>query len=171
MWQECPPPPLLRACPFIHPKKGLLAASLRPSRRRCIGLMGQSACRFLKFTLLSSCCSNTDVHTVASLLKLYLRELPEPVIPFAKYEDFLSCGQLLSKDKGEVSAPSTLPPFTLHAIPGASRLNEQQPLHFLLQGLSQSPLKSMGTFPMTLMGFESGLNILSSSLESASFAS
>uniref|UniRef100_A0A8C0HCT0 Rho GTPase activating protein 22 n=1 Tax=Chelonoidis abingdonii TaxID=106734 RepID=A0A8C0HCT0_CHEAB len=33
--------------------------------------------------------SNTDVHTVASLLKLYLRELPEPVIPFAKYEDFL----------------------------------------------------------------------------------
>uniref|UniRef100_A0A8D0HHG4 Rho GTPase activating protein 22 n=1 Tax=Sphenodon punctatus TaxID=8508 RepID=A0A8D0HHG4_SPHPU len=46
--------------------------------------------------------SNTDVHTVASLLKLYLRELPEPVIPFAKYEDFLSCGQLLSKDEGEV---------------------------------------------------------------------
>ncbi|KAM9379598.1 rho GTPase-activating protein 22 [Phaethornis superciliosus] len=45
--------------------------------------------------------SNTDVHTVASLLKLYLRELPEPVIPFANYEDFLSCGQLLSKDEGE----------------------------------------------------------------------
>uniref|UniRef100_A0A2K6KAK8 Rho GTPase activating protein 24 n=1 Tax=Rhinopithecus bieti TaxID=61621 RepID=A0A2K6KAK8_RHIBE len=32
--------------------------------------------------------SNTDVHTVASLLKLYLRELPEPVIPYGKYEDF-----------------------------------------------------------------------------------
>ncbi|XP_006630310.2 rho GTPase-activating protein 22 isoform X1 [Lepisosteus oculatus] len=44
---------------------------------------------------------NTDVHTVASLLKLYLRELPEPVIPFAKYEDFLSCAQLLSKDEEE----------------------------------------------------------------------
>ncbi|XP_078532415.1 rho GTPase-activating protein 24 isoform X1 [Lissotriton helveticus] len=43
--------------------------------------------------------SNTDVHTVASLLKLYLRELPEPVIPFAKYEDFLSCAQLLSKEE------------------------------------------------------------------------
>ncbi|XP_028734201.1 rho GTPase-activating protein 22 isoform X7 [Peromyscus leucopus] len=28
--------------------------------------------------------STTDVHTVASLLKLYLRELPEPVIPFAR---------------------------------------------------------------------------------------
>lgn len=47
-------------------------------------------------------CSNTDVHTVASLLKLYLRELPEPVIPFAKYEDFLTCAQLLAKDEEEV---------------------------------------------------------------------
>lgn len=43
-------------------------------------------------------CSNTDVHTVASLLKLYLRELPEPVVPFHKYEEFLSCAKLLSKD-------------------------------------------------------------------------
>lgn len=47
-------------------------------------------------------CSNTDVHTVASLLKLYLRELPEPVIPFSKYEDFLTCAQLLAKDEEEV---------------------------------------------------------------------
>ncbi|XP_016296280.1 rho GTPase-activating protein 22-like [Sinocyclocheilus anshuiensis] len=45
--------------------------------------------------------SNTDVHTVASLLKLYLRELPEPVVPFCKYEDFLSCAQLLAKDEEE----------------------------------------------------------------------
>lgn len=41
---------------------------------------------------------NTDVHTVASLLKLYLRELPEPVIPFHKYEEFLGCAKLLGKD-------------------------------------------------------------------------
>lgn len=42
--------------------------------------------------------SNTDVHTVASLLKLYLRELPEPVIPFHKYDEFLTCAKLLGKD-------------------------------------------------------------------------
>ncbi|MGH0147346.1 UNVERIFIED_CONTAM: hypothetical protein FKN15_031013 [Acipenser sinensis] len=34
--------------------------------------------------------SDTDVHTVASLFKLYLRELPEPVVPWSQYEDFLN---------------------------------------------------------------------------------
>ena len=29
-----------------------------------------------------------DVHTVASLLKLYLRELPQPVVPFLLYDSF-----------------------------------------------------------------------------------
>lgn len=31
-----------------------------------------------------------DVHTTASLLKLYFRELPEPVIPYEHFESFLS---------------------------------------------------------------------------------
>ncbi|XP_045890844.1 rho GTPase-activating protein 25 [Micropterus dolomieu] len=39
--------------------------------------------------------SDTDVHTVASLLKLYLRELPEPVVPWTQYQDFLDCTNLL----------------------------------------------------------------------------
>ncbi|XP_069733828.1 rho GTPase-activating protein 25 isoform X2 [Phaenicophaeus curvirostris] len=42
---------------------------------------------------------DTDVHTVASLLKLYLRELPEPVVPWTQYEDFLLCGQVLGVDE------------------------------------------------------------------------
>uniref|UniRef100_A0A8C4WU77 Si:ch211-247j9.1 n=1 Tax=Eptatretus burgeri TaxID=7764 RepID=A0A8C4WU77_EPTBU len=43
--------------------------------------------------------SSTDVHTVTSLLKLYLRELPEPLVPFHDYQTFLSCATLLEKDK------------------------------------------------------------------------
>ncbi|XP_077586439.1 rho GTPase-activating protein 22 [Stigmatopora nigra] len=43
--------------------------------------------------------SAADVHTVASLLMLYLGELPEPVIPFTKYAQFLSCAMLITKDR------------------------------------------------------------------------
>ncbi|NXT23195.1 RHG25 protein, partial [Syrrhaptes paradoxus] len=44
---------------------------------------------------------DTDVHTVASLFKLYLRELPEPVVPWMQYEDFLLCGQALDVDESK----------------------------------------------------------------------
>lgn len=47
-------------------------------------------------------CSDTDVHTVASLLKLYLRELPEPVVPWTQYHDFLSCTNSLDSCTSEV---------------------------------------------------------------------
>ncbi|XP_071362155.1 rho GTPase-activating protein 24-like isoform X2 [Trachinotus anak] len=42
---------------------------------------------------------STDVHTVASLLKLYLRQLPEPLVPYNHYQDFLICGQKLRGDR------------------------------------------------------------------------
>lgn len=45
--------------------------------------------------------SDTDVHTVASLLKLYLRELPEPVVPWTQYQDFLDCTMLLDSNNKE----------------------------------------------------------------------
>ncbi|XP_016297305.1 rho GTPase-activating protein 25-like isoform X1 [Sinocyclocheilus anshuiensis] len=38
---------------------------------------------------------DTDVHTVGSLLKLYLRELPEPVVPWTQYQDFLDSTLML----------------------------------------------------------------------------
>ncbi|XP_065746839.1 rho GTPase-activating protein 25 isoform X2 [Phocoena phocoena] len=44
---------------------------------------------------------DTDVHTVASLMKLYLRDLPEPVVPWSQYEGFLLCGQLTNADEGK----------------------------------------------------------------------
>ena len=34
--------------------------------------------------------ASEDIHTVASLLKLYLRELPEPLVPFVCYSHFQS---------------------------------------------------------------------------------
>lgn len=42
------------------------------------------------------------MHTVASLLKLYLRDLPEPVVPWSQYEGFLLCGQLMNADEAKV---------------------------------------------------------------------
>ncbi|XP_066234185.1 rho GTPase-activating protein 25 isoform X1 [Saccopteryx leptura] len=44
---------------------------------------------------------DTDVHTVASLLKLYLRDLPEPVVPWSQYDGFLLCGQLMNADEAK----------------------------------------------------------------------
>ncbi|XP_053319765.1 rho GTPase-activating protein 25 [Spea bombifrons] len=44
---------------------------------------------------------DTDVHTVASLFKLYLRELPEPVVPWSQYDDFLSCEEKINNDKDQ----------------------------------------------------------------------
>ena len=42
----------------------------------------------------------TDVHTVASLLKGYLRELPEPVIPFEQYEDLINASKQSQTEQG-----------------------------------------------------------------------
>ncbi|KAM3925673.1 rho GTPase-activating protein 25 [Leptodactylus fuscus] len=42
---------------------------------------------------------DTDVHTVASLFKLYLRELPEPVVPWSQYEDCLACENTMNIDE------------------------------------------------------------------------
>uniref|UniRef100_H3C826 Rho-GAP domain-containing protein n=1 Tax=Tetraodon nigroviridis TaxID=99883 RepID=H3C826_TETNG len=49
----------------------------------------------------ASACSDTDVHTVASLLKLYLRELPEPVVPWTQYQDFLDCTSVWDSNNTE----------------------------------------------------------------------
>ncbi|XP_062399115.1 rho GTPase-activating protein 25 isoform X3 [Sardina pilchardus] len=44
--------------------------------------------------------SDTDVHTVGSLLKLYLRELPQPVVPWSQYQDFLDCSSQVDASTG-----------------------------------------------------------------------
>lgn len=37
------------------------------------------------------------MHTVASLFKKYLRELPEPVIPFSQYDSLIDAAKLAVK--------------------------------------------------------------------------
>ncbi|KAK5858290.1 hypothetical protein PBY51_002443 [Eleginops maclovinus] len=61
--------------------------------------------------------SSTDVHTVASLLKLYLRQLPEPLVPYRRYQDFLLCAQKLASDRGLVSGELR---SLLHELPVAN---------------------------------------------------
>lgn len=69
-----------------------------------------SLCRFTITCSDKVCfaCSSTDVHTVASLLKLYLRQLPEPLVPYSHYQDFLLCSQKLSRDRTLVTAAGAL---------------------------------------------------------------
>ena len=37
---------------------------------------------------------STDPHVVAGLLKLYVRELPDPLLPFESYNDFISINEV-----------------------------------------------------------------------------
>lgn len=58
-------------------------------------------------TWLCCACSNVDVHTVASLLKLYLQQLPEPLVPYGRHQDFLLCGHKLLSDRTQVAVGSS----------------------------------------------------------------
>jgi hypothetical protein len=75
----------LTAQKYIYPSHLLV---IKFYRRQTISLT-ESLLGIIEIII--SSCSDTDVHTVASLLKLYLRELPEPVVPWSQYQDFLSC--------------------------------------------------------------------------------
>ncbi|CAB1338026.1 unnamed protein product [Coregonus sp. 'balchen'] len=92
--------------------------------------------------------SNTDIHTVASLLKLYLRELPEPVVPFSKYEDFLSCAQLLAKD-AEVGVQelgkqvSNLPPANYNLLKYICKFLDEVQSHAIKNKMSVQNLATV----------------------------
>uniref|UniRef100_A0A8K9WL53 Rho GTPase activating protein 22b n=1 Tax=Oncorhynchus mykiss TaxID=8022 RepID=A0A8K9WL53_ONCMY len=91
--------------------------------------------------------SNTDVHTVASLLKLYLRELPEPVVPFSKYEDFLACAQLLAKDAEGVQElgkqVSNLPPANYNLLKYICKFLDEVQSHAIKNKMSVQNLATV----------------------------
>ena len=39
-----------------------------------------------------------DIHTIASLIKKYLKELPDPLIPSAMYKKFVECSRLTDQE-------------------------------------------------------------------------
>ncbi|KAJ8405504.1 hypothetical protein AAFF_G00319770 [Aldrovandia affinis] len=86
--------------------------------------------------------SNTDVHTVASLLKLYLRELPEPVVPFSRYQDFLLCGKGAPADRKQ--ALEDLKKL-LHELPVANFNLLHYICRFLKEVQSYSHINKMST--------------------------
>ena len=72
-----------------------------------------------------------DVHDVAGVFKLYLRMLPEPLIPYDKYDQFIRIG--LNKDKSRTQQRNaeirdllaTLPPEN-YGQPAPPRTEQQQ---------------------------------------------
>ncbi|XP_023690265.1 rho GTPase-activating protein 24-like [Paramormyrops kingsleyae] len=86
--------------------------------------------------------SSTDVHTVASLLKLYLRELPEPVVPFSRYQEFLQCGKRVHLERRQ-----TLEDLKklLHELPVANFSLLHYVCRFLFEVQSHSHINKMST--------------------------
>ncbi|XP_056146517.1 rho GTPase-activating protein 24 [Lampris incognitus] len=90
---------------------------------------------------------NTDVHTVASLLKLYLRELPEPVIPFSQYEEFLACTKHLSKEdemgmKELKKLVESLPPVNFNLLQYICRFLDEVQSH---SGVNKMSVQNLAT--------------------------
>ncbi|XP_036404680.1 rho GTPase-activating protein 24-like [Megalops cyprinoides] len=86
--------------------------------------------------------SSTDVHTVASLLKLYLRELPEPVVPFSRYQDFLQCGERVPNGRRQALADLKK---LLHELPVANFNLLYYICRFLNEVQSYSHINKMST--------------------------
>uniref|UniRef100_A0A3B3UAX6 Rho GTPase activating protein 25 n=1 Tax=Poecilia latipinna TaxID=48699 RepID=A0A3B3UAX6_9TELE len=99
--------------------------------------------------------SDTDVHTVASLLKLYLRELPEPVVPWSQYQDFLDCTNLLDTRSKELEQQVAL-------LPRANYNILSYVCRFLFQVQQHSDVNKMNVENLaTVMG----INLLKPQLE------
>ena len=77
-----------------------------------------------------------EVHDVAGVFKLYLRMLPEPLIPYAQYDAFIRVGLQHKVDKGR------------HSVRNAE-LREQ--VHLL-------PTENYGPHPPTPSQSEEGVN-------------
>ncbi|KAG7275588.1 hypothetical protein CRUP_030622 [Coryphaenoides rupestris] len=69
--------------------------------------------------------SNTDTHTVASLLKLYLRELPEPVVQSHCNENKMSVQNLATVFGPNILRPKMEDPVAIMEVEGLLELLDQ----------------------------------------------
>ncbi len=74
-----------------------------------------------------------DIHTVASLLKKFFKELPDPMFPESMYSDFLACARLTS-EKDRLSTLKDL----VYRLPTA----HYHTLKYLMQHLSKVTARS-----------------------------
>ena len=77
---------------------------------------------------------DNDVHSVASLLKCYLRELPEPLIPFAAYESVM---RIITREKEVIGEENTVVKLNQILISGLLSPSSYNTLHYVCRFLAQ----------------------------------
>ena len=93
-----------------------------------------------------------DVFTLAQAIKLYLRELPEPLLTFAMFEDWISC-------IGSPNVASRIPKCRelVQKLPNSFQINLQYLIWFLSQVAAKEPENKMGA---SNLGLVLGPNVL-----------
>jgi hypothetical protein len=90
-----------RCCKFILEngieETGIFRLPGQTSRVQSLKKLYDNGCQF-------DISVNEDVHTVASLLKLYLRELPQPLIPFEMFDNAVKISRTLDNEKNDLLA-------------------------------------------------------------------
>lgn len=86
---------------------------------------------------------NVDVHTAASVLKTYLRQLPEPLIPFSKFEEMSTYGSKFIIQSEDMSFVHDLVIKGLQSLPPWNYNLLKFIIHFLYQVSSYSQVNKM----------------------------
>jgi len=82
-----------------------------------------------------------NCHAASGLLKMWLRSLPEPLIPFSFYESIISIYEI----HDDIILHSSLLSELLHTLPTPNRLSLQLLIHLLFQVKQNSDLNKMNS--------------------------
>lgn len=93
-----------------------------------------------------------DVHVLASTLKMYLRELPEPLLTYKLYNEWIHCVESQSDEHHRIAAVKTV----LARMPQSNRDN----LAFLMQFLSKLSKQPENRMTPTNIAIVMGPNLL-----------